>query len=123
MSHTITFQGGPADGRVHDVKPYDMGRYVVIPVMMPRAIGAKDGEMWFTRSFEYHRYSPKDGTYLGIEPPHDFPAPFPTIELFYWWATVKFYARTWWPQVNIDRSRTERKLTVSVSIPAANGRR
>lgn len=123
MSHTITFQGGPADGRVEEIEAYDTGRYILVPVVRPRAIGTKDGEMWFTRTVERHRYSAIDGTYLGIEPPRDFPAPFPTIEPFIWWAHVKMLARRWWPQVNIERLTHERKLTVNVSIPAANGRR
>lgn len=122
MNHEITLTGGPADGRLTGIGG-GLGE-ILVPVLVPRIVGIYGAysPLMHSSRYEIHRYS-TDGQYLGIKAPQDFRAPFPDIELFCWWATVKMVARRWWPQVSIDRSTTERKLTVSVSIPAANGRR
>lgn len=106
---TVTLYGGPGDGKV--VEFDGAPSVLLIPVMHPSSASR--------RRLVNHCYSPHNGSYLGVEEPRNFQTPFPKIELFTFWVWLK----VWFPHVNIDRSRTERKLTVKVSIPAAKGRR
>lgn len=119
MSARLILNGGPFDGR--DV-PWPEGREVLMPMMMPHLLRAGTIHEAFSSRLELHRYG-SNGRYLGIQPPRDFPVPFPQIEPFDLWARVVRFAHAWWPQVNIVRLTHDRKLTVNVSIPAAYGRR